>query len=363
MSSQGPTTRDITGDAGPDTGYVVVRLTPAVLPQLEALKMPSLAETFGDVAPAPVKTMSPGDVVSVAIWDAGGGLFSPEGSATLGTQTTVIPPQMVDIGGNISVPFAGQIHVAGKSTLQVQNAIAAALVHQTLRPQVLVTIATEGSNSATVIGDVKQPGRLQLTTLGSRVLDAIAIAGGTNRPPFDEAVELTRKGKTKRLRLSWLLAHPAENVFLQPDDLLYIVHSPKAVTVLGALKANSRLEFDTEQVTLAEVLGQAGGLVDLQAEPAGVFVFRLEPAPLVAALTHGPAISADNSSTVPVIFRADLRQAGDFFLAQSFQMHDKDIVYVANAETVQLDKVLREVLHAAGIAGIVANRYGIAAGN
>jgi polysaccharide export outer membrane protein len=192
-------------------------------------------------------------------------------------------------------------------------------------------------------------------------LDAVAMTGGTVSPAFDEILQLTRGGKATRLRLSWLLSHPAENIYLRPNDVLYVVRSPKAITVLGATKNNARIEFDTEQVSLAEVLGQAGGLVDLQAEPAGVFVFRLQPAPLVATLTHGPAISADNSSNVPVIFRADLRQAGDFFLAQSFQMHDKDIVYVANAEAVQLDKVLKELLHAAGIAGVLSNKNGIAA--
>ena len=48
-------------------------------------------------------------------------------------------------------------------------------------------------------------------------------------------------------------------------------------------------------------------------------------------------------------------------MAQSFQLQDKDIVYVANAEAVQLDKVLKIMAHAAVTAGVIANKNGIAA--
>jgi polysaccharide export outer membrane protein len=56
---------------------------------------------------------------------------------------------------------------------------------------------------------------------------------------------------------------------------------------------------------------------------------------------------------VPVIFRADLRAPQAYFMAQSFQMRDRDIVYVANAETTQIDKLLIKMLHAAEIASII----------
>ncbi len=358
MSAQGPTTRDITESAGPETGYSVVSIAPQVLAVLDTAKSPSLIETFGNVEPVQATKLAAGDIVSVTIWDAGGGLFSPNPGASTGTQTTTLPNQALDPKGNITVPFAGQIHVAGLSTVGAQEAIKRALAKQTLQLQALVSVVGSEGNLITVVGDVKTPGRQPAGPLGTRLLDAVASAGGTTSPAYDTVVQLTRGAKTNRVRLSWVLSHPAENIYLKPGDVLYAIHDPKAVAVLGALKNNVRLQFDTERMSLAEVLGQSGGLVDLQSEPAGVFVFRFEPPSLAAALNGHPATGPESGQPVPVIFRADLRHAQDFFLAQSFQMQDKDIVYVANAESVQIDKILKILLHATGIAGPFVNRNG-----
>ena len=44
-----------------------------------------------------------------------------------------------------------------------------------------------------------------------------------------------------------------------------------------------QVTFGAEKVTLAEALAKAGGLLDLRADPAGVFLFRFEPAAVVGA--------------------------------------------------------------------------------
>ncbi len=357
QSAQGPTSFEIAHNSGRDTDFVLVDLTPAVLQQFAQFKQPSLVESFGNMAPAPIRTLQKGDVVSVTIWDAGGGLFSPQGSVqpqngpVVGTQQTTVPNQVVDPDGRITVPFAGQIKVSGKSAVQAQQAIIAALSQKALQPQALVTIVTDQSNLITVVGDVKNPNRLPLDINGTRILDAVARAGGTNAPAFNEVVQLTRHGVAKRVRLSYVHANPAENIYLQPDDTVYVVHDPEVVAVLGAASNNMRLQFDTENLTLADAVGMAGGLRDQQAEPSGVFVFRMEPAELVKGMKQDAAVSG---GMVPVIFQADMRAPQAFFLAQSFQMRDKDIVYVANAETTQLDKLFVKLLHIASVANIAA---------
>jgi polysaccharide export outer membrane protein len=358
QSAQGPTSFEIAHNSGRDTDFVLIDLSPAVMQQFAQHKASSLLESFGNAAPAPLETLESGDIISVTIWDAGGGLFSVQGSATpqtgatLGTQQTTVPNQTVDPDGRITVPFAGHIKVAGKTTVQVQQAIVAALAQRALQPQVLVNIVTDLSNLVTVIGDVKTPGRLPLEINGTRILDAIARVGGTAAPAFDEIVQLTRHGVAKRVRLSWIHNDPAENIYLQRDDTVYVLHDPEVVAVLGATTNNMRLQFDTEKMTLADTVGMAGGLRDLQAEPSGVFVFRMEPSELV----HGmKADAVTNGGMVPVIFRADLRAPQAYFMAQSFQIQDKDIVYVANAETTQLDKLFVKLLHIASIANLAAH--------
>ena len=43
---------------------------------------------------------------------------------------------------------------------------------------------------------------------------------------------------------------------------------------------------------------------------------------------------------IPVIYRLTLRDAKGYFLARSFSMRDKDVLYVANATGVELQKFL-----------------------
>jgi polysaccharide export outer membrane protein len=357
QSAQGPTSFEIAHNSGRDTDFVLIDLSPAVLQQFSQFKPASLVESFGNAAPAPIRRIQKGDIVSVTIWDAGGGLFSPQGAAqppngpVIGTQQTTVPNQIVDPDGQITVPFAGQIKVSGKSAVEAQRAIIGALSRKALQPQALVTIVTDQSNLITVVGDVKAPNRLPLDINGTRILDAIARAGGTNAPAFDEVVQLTRHGVAKRVRLSYVHSNPAEDIYLQPDDTVYVVHDPEVVAVLGAATNNMRLQFDTEKMTLADAVGMAGGLRDQQAEPSGVFIFRMEPSDLVRGMKHDAAV---NGGMVPVIFRADMRAPQAFFMAQSFQMRDKDIVYVANAETTQLDKLIIKLLHVATIANLAA---------
>jgi polysaccharide export outer membrane protein len=43
---------------------------------------------------------------------------------------------------------------------------------------------------------------------------------------------------------------------------------------------------------------------------------------------------------VPVIYQVNLRDPASFFAAQGFPMHNKDVMYVANAPGAELQKFL-----------------------
>jgi polysaccharide export outer membrane protein len=366
MPNQGPTVREINDNPNRGKDFAVVKLTPAVLQKIRDVGGPSLHTTFGDMKPAPVRTITKGDTVSVTIWEpSGGGVTSAEPSqggvptsAQPTVQMTTVPPQTVDPQGEITVPFVGQIYVAGRSTVEVQSEIVRRLEGQAVKPQVLVTILTDLSNLVSIVGDVKKPDQYPLNVNGTRVLDAIAKAGGSVAPAFDTIVQLNRRGVQRRVRLSQVVANPQENIYLEPDDTVYLLHDPEFISVLGATKNNMRVEFDSERLTLAEVIGQSGGLVDLQAEPTGVYVMRLEPAELVSTLTKRKMPPNQNGMMVPVLFQDNMREPPGFFLAQSFDMNNKDIVFVADTESVQLNKVLQLVLQAAAIVGIVRGGSG-----
>ncbi len=357
MPNQGPTVSEIEVNSGRNEDFVIVKLSPDIMSRLGAVPKPSLLKTFGNNRPAPIRTIGRGDMVSVAIWEAGGatngGTGAPDTLIQIGIQSNVVPPQTVDPKGNITVPFVGQVRAAGKSTVEVQQEIVRRMQGQAIKPQALVSIVNDQSNLVSVIGDVKKPDQYVLNVSGMRVLDAVAKAGGTVSPAFDTIVQLTRFGVQKRMRLSDLITHPADNIYLEPGDVLYLLHDPEFVAVLGATKNNMRVEFDAERLTLAEVLGQSGGLVDIQAEPTGVYVLRFVPRDLVGSLIRKQVKTRQDAGLVPVLFQDDMREPQGFFLAQSFDMQNKDVVFVANTESVQVGKVLQLMLQGAAVIGIL----------
>jgi polysaccharide biosynthesis/export protein len=79
--------------------------------------------------------------------------------------------------------------------------------------------------------------------------------------------------------------------------------------------------------------------LDSRADPAGVFLLRFEPKNLAVALAPG-RIFPNGGNLVPVIYRLNLREANSFFLARSFPIKDKDILYVSNSASDPVQKFL-----------------------
>jgi len=61
------------------------------------------------------------------------------------------------------------------------------------------------------------------------------------------------------------------------------------------------------------------------------------------ALRLGVDCSKFQGPTVPIVYNVDLRNGAGFFLASKFQMRDKDVLFAANAESVNTGKFLQFV--------------------
>ena len=221
-----------------------------------------------------------GDTITVTIWEAAaGGLFGPSPSTGVspGSRSVTIPDQVVARDGAISVPFADRIPVAGRSPLEIQHTIEQRLAEKAIEPQVIVVITKSVTNAATVSGEVVSGARVPLSVNGDRLLDLIALAGGAKAPVYETFVRLSRNGVTATIPMETLVSDPAENIYAWPGDVLTLVRVPQTFSVFGATGQNTQVTFNAEKVTLAEALAKAGGLQDLRADPAGVFLFRFEP--------------------------------------------------------------------------------------
>lgn len=299
-------------------------------------------------APAPTVTIHVGDTVSVTLWEFGSGLLGPVNSATptqpglVGAQSATVPTQSVDQAGYIMVPFAGEIHAAGRTTQQVQKAIIAALRGKANQTEALVQVVQTNDNAVTVTGDVNHPGRFPLIAAGTHLLDAISLAGGTAGKARDMVVQLTRGGVMRQARLVDILDHPAENIYLAPNDMITLDQEPQTLVILGATNKNQEVPFTKSRVTLAEALGNGGGLADQQADPYGVYVLRYEKHDLAKTLQAEKLPDyLDSNAMIPVVYQINFKTADGMLLAQNFMMRDRDLVYVADAPTVQLSKLAR----------------------
>lgn len=344
LPTTGPLTDDVIqhGDSDIEKRYVVVDIDERTVSILAKSAGPSLRTRFGDYRPSPDPKLGIGDEVRVTIWEAaGGGLFSAPVADRFGTgsRSAVIPDQMVSRDGTISVPYAGRIPVVGLTPSEVEQTVVQRLTGKAIEPQALVTLTRNVSNSVTVTGEVTTGARVPLTAKGDRVLDVVASAGGVRGSVHDTFVRLTRSNNTVTVPMEEILANPQENVFMRPGDILTLVKEPQSFTAFGALLKNSVIPFDTIGLTLEEGVAKAGGLMDSKSDPDGVFLLRFEPPSIVHELA--PERDLDRRERlIPVVYRLSLRDAKSYFLARSFRMRDKDVLYVANSTGAELQKFL-----------------------
>ena len=359
LPTAGPTARDVKGQEVRDnqTQFDLVDIDDNVVAALLAEPGESFHARFKKYGKPPQPKIGIGDGIIVSIWEAAsGGLFStsPTDHVSAGSRSVTIPEQIVSRDGAISVPFAGRVPVAGRLPVEVQHTIEQRLAEKAIEPQVIVTLTKSLSNSATVTGEVVAGSRLPLSLKGDRLLDLIAAVGGARSPVYETFVRLSRDGITATIPMEALVSDPAENIYVQPGDVLTLVRLQQSFTAFGATGANAQIQFPSEKMTLVEALAKAGGLQDQRSDPAGVFLFRFEPPKIVRTLGR-PQLRTGPDGSSPLVYRLDLRDAKSYFLAQRFPIRDKDIVYVANADFNELQKffTLLNTLTGPVITGIV----------
>ncbi len=342
LPTAGPTASDVQSQEVKDnlTRFDLVNINDNVVAALLALPAESFHVRFKKYGRPPQPKIGIGDGVVISIWEAaGGGLFgtSPTDHVSAGSRSVTIPEQAVGRDGGVSVPFADRVPAAGRLPTEVQKTIEQRLAEKAIEPQVIVIVTKSLSNSVTVAGEVVSGARVPLSLKGDRLLDLIAAAGGARAPVYETFVRLSRDGVTATIPMEALVSDPAENIYAYPGDVLTLVRLPQSFTAFGATGSNTQVNFTAERMTLVEALAKAGGLQDQRSDPAGIFLFRFEPPGIVNALGR-PQLQTGPDGSSPVVYQLDLSDAKSYFLAQRFAMHDKDIIYVANADLNELQK-------------------------
>ena len=121
-----------------------------------------------------------------------------------------------------------------------------------------------------------------------------------------------------------------------PGDTVYVYREPQTFLAFGASGQLGQFPFDMWRITLAEAVAKAGGLLDVQADPASVYLCRREPRELAERLGVDPANFP--GPMVPVVYNVSLRDPAGYFLVTKMQMRNKDIIFAANAPSVEITK-------------------------
>lgn len=175
------------------------------------------------------------DVLSVVVWQHpnlttgnSSSVSNDVGDQGDYTQSNVSRPGiLVNNDGNIFFPYAGNVHVSGKTTSQVSDIISDKLSEYIREPQVSVRVSQFRSQKAYMLGEVSSENTIALDDRPTDVLSAINDAGGLAHGANSANIFVFRwdDGHPK---IYWLsLGSPlgmllAQHFVLQDRDILYV---------------------------------------------------------------------------------------------------------------------------------------------
>jgi polysaccharide export outer membrane protein len=185
----------------------------------------------------------------------------------------------VDSDGDISLPFLKQVHVSGNTISQTKEMIEDGLRNAKIlkNPQVTVNVEQFATSSATVMGEVVNPGKVELLVPHS-LLDVIGLAGGETTTAGEE-IELKRAGSGSGAQsITYRYARGGDasairDVMVQPGDVV-VVKRIGVVYVLGGVNRPGGYAMqENGQLNVAQAISLAQGLV-MQAKVNGLRVVQ-----------------------------------------------------------------------------------------
>lgn len=267
--------------------------------------------------------LAAGDVLNVLIADTapeGSALFAP--LATGGTQLKT----RIDSQGMLSLPYVGRQFVAGMTLNEVENMIRRQLKGITTDVQTHVELVGDLSGSVLVAGAVKTPGRFSTLQGPLTLLDAVNQAGGPVLEPHLVNVTVRNGKQVQQFNYEDILA--GNNMVLRPNSEVVLDRARQRFVAMGAVGEPGLKDLPSQNTSLLDALGSVGGLREQNANPEGVFVFRM------AEATNGK----------PTVLRLNMRDPAAIFYARQIAVKPDDTIYVTNAAIYEWQKVISPIV-------------------
>lgn len=316
-------------DAAAD-GISIIPITAELLVEQKARQPPVSLPMAGD-EPGPYR-VGPRDILTITVWDhpeltiPAGEFRSPEAAG-----------HTVGEDGTLFYPYVGVMKVAGKTVPEVRDALTQRLSAYIESPQLDVRVAAYRSARVYVVGEVNTPSIQPITDIPLTIAEAINLSGGATANANLRRVTLSRDGEVIPIDLQELYSNggTGHNLLLRHGDVLNVPDlNDSKVFVFGEVGRPSSVVMGRGRMTLAEALGEAGGVSQATANSGRIYVIR-----------NG------GEDAEPEIYHLNARSADALLLADRFELEPRDVVYVDAAGITRWNRFASQVLPTALILG------------
>nr|WP_174822437.1 polysaccharide biosynthesis/export family protein [Ruegeria atlantica] len=275
-------------------------------------------------------TVRPGDVLGLTIWEnVDDGLLTGE----VGSSTSLSEVQ-VDADGFIFVPYAGRVRASGNTPEQLRQVITEKLQDQTPDPQVEVRRAAGNGATVALTGNISAPGIYPIELPTRTLSGMLSQAGGVVEGSDIALVTLIRGNQKGTVWYDDVFSNPKLDVALRGNDRILVEADSRSYIALGATGGQSRVAFDTQDLSALEALAQVGGLLSLSSDPTGIFILRRESQDIARSVMGRSDLQGDQR----MVYLLNLTAPNGLFIARDFVIRDDDTIYVTEAPYAQWTK-------------------------
>ena len=303
-------------------------ITPKLVRQERELRDQQVMENISAlIQPAARYLIEPGDVLQIVVWD------HPELSASMlpaaplgmpgGAGVAASPLAQaqsgfeVDQSGMLEFPYAGKLSVAGLTPEQAHTQLTAKLARYLKNPKLSLRILSYRSKRVYLDGELKSPGVQPINDIPMTLTEAINRAGGMLPTADQSRIVINRAGKSYQINLPQLVQKGVDpsTIMLVNGDLVRVLSRDESkIFVSGEVR-----------LTLNEALGESGGINPVSGDARQVYVVR-------------------RNSTESVVYQLDANAPGALAMAEGFELHPKDVVYVAATSLVNWNRTISALI-------------------
>jgi len=290
---------------------------------------------FGSAQPYKIDS---GDILNIVVWDHPELVLAMAGAVGTTSSDSNAASALgngynVNSQGLIQFPYVGSIKLSGLTEYEARDILVKKLSKYLKDPQITVRVQAYRSGRVYVDGEVKNPGLQFINDIPMTLPEVVGRAGGFSPLADRSTIAVTRDKLTSVIDLNQLIENGVNpsSVLLRNGDLIRILSREESkVFVLGEVLKPSTLMLRNGRLSLSEALGDSGGFNPVSTDPRQIFVVR-----------------ASGKSEKPEIYHLDASSPVAYALADSFDLHARDVVYVDPTPLVRWNRVISLILPSA----------------